>query len=144
MPSRDVRIVLDMHNLRSLTFGEGMSTMLYQKAQAVSAAAKSRAPVKSGRYISSFAIAFATTDRNVIRVHNNAPWALTVEYGGSSTGKSRPLGSGLEAAGLADVHLSGSRKQAKAKRTRAINKKTGTSARQRARLKRLRKKHGRT
>jgi len=134
--------VLDLDELRSLTYEQPMSSMLWGKAQAVLNAARAVAPVESGRYASSFGIMFAKTDRNVSRVFNNAPWALSVEYGGSDTAKSRPLGRGLDAAGLQDVRLTGSLRQAKAKRTRAVNKKTGTSARHRNRIKRLKKKHG--
>lgn len=137
MGKGSVRIELDLDSLRELTYERGVSSMLVSKAQTVVAAAKTRSPVKTGRYVSSFAIAFADTDRNVIRVHNNAPWALSVEYGGSETAKSRPLGGALDAAGLSGVRTSASRRAAKAKRTRAITKKTGTSARHRARIRKL-------
>jgi hypothetical protein len=137
-----VRVVLDLDQLRSLTYEQPMSSMLWGKAQAVMNAARAVAPVQTGRYASSFALAFAKTDRNVARVHNNAPWALSVEYGGSDTAKSRPLGRGLDAAGLQDIRLTGSLRDAKAKRTRAVTKKTKTSARHRNRVKRLKKKYG--
>lgn len=96
MPSR---VVLDLAQLKELTYTPGMAVMLHRKAQAVVNVARSRAPVRTGRYSRSFSIAPAQTDRKVIRVFNNAPWAIAVEYGGSSTGKSRPLGSALDAAG---------------------------------------------
>lgn len=143
MPARSsVRIALDLDELRSLTYQQPMSSMLWGKAQAVLNAAKRVSPVETGRYISSFGIQFAKTDRNVCRVYNNAPWALSVEYGGSDSAKHRPLGSSLEAAGLEDVRLEGSLRGARAKRTKAVNKKTGTSAKHRRRIKRLKKKHG--
>lgn len=144
MARGNVRIELDLDGLRSLTYEAPMSSMLYSKAQTVLALAKSRSPVKSGRYINSFTIGWADTDRNVVRVANNAPWALSVEYGGSSTTKSRPLGAALDGAGLSDVRTSSSRKAAKAKRTRAITKKTGTSARHRARIRKLKARRART
>jgi hypothetical protein len=94
-----VRVKLHLDVLAGIAAGEGVQTMLRRRADAVMAAARSRAPVETGTYRRSFAVRPATTDRPVWRVHNDAPYALRVEYGGSTSARSRPLGAALDAAG---------------------------------------------
>lgn len=98
MPA-SVRVELDLSRLYSLTQNAEMGTMLYRKAQAVLGRAQGRAPVETGRYRRSFRVAFAQTDRRVVRVHNDAPYAVIVEYGGSHSVKHRTLGASLDTAG---------------------------------------------
>jgi len=93
-----VRFKLNHGAFVPLTYTAGMRAMLSAKAAAVLAAAQSASPVASGHYRESFRVAFTTTDRNVIRVHNDAEYATTVEHGGSRSAKYRPLGRGLDAA----------------------------------------------
>lgn len=94
-----VRVKLRLDSLRELTYGDAMSSMLWRKGQAVLSTARSRAPVVTGNYQRSFRIRFADTDRNVVRVYNDAFYAVAVEYGGIRRGKARPLGNALDAAG---------------------------------------------
>lgn len=99
MARTKVKVVLKLDGLRGLTYQGDMSSMLWRKAQAVAGVARAKAPVESGRYKASFRTAFADTDRNVARVYNDAPYAVTVEYGGSESAKNRTLGNALDAAG---------------------------------------------
>jgi hypothetical protein len=97
MPA-DVRIVLHLKSLHAMTQNAEMGALLLRKAQAVVARARSTAPVETGNYKKAFSVAFTQTDRRVIRVHNDMPYALAVEYGGSKTTRHRTLGAALDAA----------------------------------------------
>lgn len=112
-----VRVVLELDTLRELTYGAPMSSMLWRKGQAVLGHATTHAPVATGHYRASFGMAFADTDRNVVRVYNTAAYSLRVEYGSAGkrgrdssgrftaatggTTKHRVLGAALDAAGSA-------------------------------------------
>lgn len=94
-----VRIDLKLDRLMELTYEQPMSSMLWRKGQAVLAVAQARAPVITGNYKRRFAIAFTDTDRNVVRVSNDAAYAVELEHGTSKTPKRRTLGNALDAAG---------------------------------------------
>ena len=79
--------------MRALIHGDGVRADLTARAERVLAAARSVAPVETGRYHDSLHIVQRTTDRAAVAVGSDAPHAMRVET------RSGVLARSLDAAG---------------------------------------------
>lgn len=83
----------DYSGIGQLLHDPGLAGQLRARAEQVTAAARSAAPVASGAYRDSIGVEMVSTDRVTARVVADVPHALAVEFA------TRTLGRALDAAG---------------------------------------------
>lgn len=75
------RVKLNHPGMRELLLDPRIRGMLTGHAQGVLAAAQAAAPVDTGRYRASLRLRQGTTDRAVVSVGSDVPYAMVIEAG---------------------------------------------------------------